>query len=90
MPVIPMPRVVLQRWRMPSASAAATERLTAPSLASSSGGTPQNSRFNWSEYTSAPPMKYREEPLTRVMRSASRPPVQLSATDSVAPRIWRK
>ena len=35
-------------------------------------------------------MKYREEPLMLVMRSASRPPVQLSATDRVAPRICRK
>ena len=78
------------RWRIPSASAAATVRLTAPSLSSSSGGTPQKSSLAALEYTSAPPMKYREEPLMLVMRSASMPPVQLSATARVAPRICRK
>ena len=51
--------------------------------------TPAKVVFNSFEYATAPPRKARELPGTLVMRSATSPPVQLSATASVAPFMPR-
>src|SRR4051812_34516467 len=90
MPVTATPKVDLHFLRMPSASAIATSRLTAPCSLIIRGGTSLSEVFRSFEYTMAPPRKYRELPLTELNRCPNNPPVQDSATATVDPRMSRK
>ena len=82
-PVMDNPKSVPARLRMPSAIASATGALTAPCSSNNIGSTPKVRVLASLAYATTPSMKYFDEPGTSVNRCASKPPVQLSATDNV-------
>ena len=90
MPVVAKPRSVLKSFLAPSAIPAATLLLTAPSEARIAGSMPRMPVLTLLLYATRDPAKYSELPATLVILCARKPPVQLSARESVSFFIFNK